>query len=129
MSVQRYGSGGPWENNYGYSRLVVAGSRAYVSGCTATVDGVVQGHGDPYQQTLVAIDVARKALEEAGFTLDDVVRTRWYVVHGRDIAEVGRAHGEAFRTIRPAATVLVVSGLVDPGMLVEIEFDADKGTP
>ena len=127
MSVQRFGSGGPWEAKFGYSRAVVAGSRAYVSGCTATVDGAVQGHGDPYEQMKIAIEVGRKALEGAGFALEDVVRTRWYVVHARDIAEVGRAHGELFGDIRPASTVVVVSGLADPGMLVEIEFDADKG--
>lgn len=128
-SIQRFGSGGAWEAKFGYSRVVVAGPHAYVSGCTATVDGVVQGEGDPYHQTLVAFGVARKALEEAGFGLQDVVRTRWYVVHSRDIDEVGRAHGELFGEHRPAATVLVVSGLLDPGMLVEVDVDAyqDRG--
>jgi len=72
----------------------------------------------------VALDIARQALEQAGFALDDVVRTRWYVVHARDIAEVGRAHGEVFADCKPAATALVVSGLTDPGMLVEVELDA-----
>ena len=122
--VQRIGSGGPWEAEYGYSRIVTAGPHAWVSGCTATVDGVVQGNGDPYEQTKVAFGIAHRALEEAGFALNDVVRTRWYVVHARDIAEVGRAHGEIFCDFRPAATALVVSGLIDPGMLVEIELDA-----
>jgi enamine deaminase RidA (YjgF/YER057c/UK114 family) len=129
MSIQRFGSGGPWENEYSYSRIVVAGRHAYLAGCTATVDGVVQGNGDPYRQTLIAFEGARKSLEEAGFTLQDVVRTRWYVVHARDIAEVGRAHGELFAEIRPAATVLVVSGLIDPGMLVEVELDAYRENP
>jgi enamine deaminase RidA (YjgF/YER057c/UK114 family) len=123
-SVQRIGSGGQWETEYGYSRVVVAGPHAWVAGCTAAVDGVVQGNGDPYTQMKVALDIARKALEEAGFALRDVVRTRWYVVHSRDIAEVGRAHGEVFAEHRPAATALVVSGLIDPGMLVEVEVDA-----
>jgi enamine deaminase RidA (YjgF/YER057c/UK114 family) len=122
--IQRNGSGGPWETKYGYSRVVTAGPHAWLSGCTATVNGEVQGNGDPYAQTKVAFDVARRALEEAGFALSDVVRTRWYVVHARDIAEVGRAHGEIFSEFPPAATVLVVSGLLDPGMLVEIELDA-----
>jgi enamine deaminase RidA (YjgF/YER057c/UK114 family) len=123
-SVQRFGSEGQWESEYGYSRVVVAGPHAWVAGCTATVDGVVQGNGDPYAQMKVALDTAGKALEQAGFSLRDVVRTRWYVVHARDIAEVGRAHGEVFAEHRPAATALVVSGLIDPGMLVEVELDA-----
>jgi len=125
-SVQRIGSQGQWENEYGYSRLVAAGPHAWLAGCTATIDGVVQGNGDPYTQMKVALDNAREALEEAGFALRDVVRTRWYVVHARDIAEVGRAHGEVFAEHRPAATALVVSGLIDPGMLVEVELDAFK---
>jgi enamine deaminase RidA (YjgF/YER057c/UK114 family) len=123
-SIQRIGSDGQWENEYGYSRMVVAGPHAWVAGCTATVDGVVQGNGDPFAQMKVALETARKALEQAGFGLHDVVRTRWYVVHARDIAEVGRAHGEVFAEGRPAATALVVSGLMDPGMLVEVELDA-----
>lgn len=124
MTVQRIGPSGSWESKYGGSRVVAAGALAWVAGCTATRNGVVQGNGDPYQQTKVALENAREALAEAGFTLDDVVRTRWYVVHARDVAEVGRAHGEVFATIRPAATAVIVSGLVDPGMLVEIELDA-----
>ena len=123
-SVQRYGSGGPWENAYGYSRVVTAGPHAWVSGCTATQDGVVKGNGDPYTQTKIAFDNAQKALEDAGFGLADVVRTRWFVVHSRDIAEVGRAHGEFFADVRPAASVYVISGLIDPGMLVEVEVEA-----
>jgi enamine deaminase RidA (YjgF/YER057c/UK114 family) len=123
-SIQRHGSGGPWEDRFGYSRIVTAGPHAWVSGCTATVDGIVQGNGDPYTQTQMSFDNARKALETAGFGLADVVRTRWYVVHGRDIDEVGRAHGEIFADFRPAATVVVVGGLTDPGMLVEVEVDA-----
>ena len=123
-NVQRIGSGGPWETKYGYSRVVAAGPHAWVSGCTATVDGVVQGNGDPYTQMKVALETARTSLAEAGFELSDVVRTRWYVVHARDIDEVGRAHGEVFGEFRPAATALVVSGLIDPGMLVEVELDA-----
>ncbi|NUP52181.1 MAG: RidA family protein [Catenulispora sp.] len=123
-NIQRIGAGGPWEAKYGYSRVVVAGPHAWVAGCTATVDGMVQGNGDPYTQMKICLDIARKALEEAGFGLRDVVRTRWYVVHARDIDDVGRAHGEVFGEFRPAATALVVSGLIDPGMLVEVELDA-----
>jgi enamine deaminase RidA (YjgF/YER057c/UK114 family) len=125
-AIERHGSGGPWEDRFGYSRVVTAGPHAWVSGCTATVDGVIEGNGDPYNQTKIAFDNARKALEQAGFALSDVVRTRWYVVHARDIDEVGRAHGEIFAGFRPAATALVVGGLADPGMLVEVELDAYK---
>jgi enamine deaminase RidA (YjgF/YER057c/UK114 family) len=131
-SIQRHGSGGPWEDRFGYSRIVTAGPHAWVSGCTATVDGVVQGNGDPYTQTKLAFGAAQKALEQAGFALADVVRTRWYVVHARDIDEVGRAHGEIFADFRPATTGLVVSGLTGSGMLVEVEVDAYRagaGTP
>ncbi|GAA2040012.1 RidA family protein [Catenulispora yoronensis] len=128
-NVQRIGSGGPWEAKYGYSRLVVAGPHAWVSGCTATIDGVVQGNGDPYTQMKVALDIARKALAEAGFELADVVRTRWYVAHARDVDAVGRAHAEVFGECPPAATMLVVSALVDPGMLVEVELDAYRTVP
>ena len=126
--IQRIGSGGPWEAKYGYSRLVVAGPHAWVSGCTATVDGILQGNGDPYTQTKIAFGIAQEALEEAGFVMSDVVRTRWYVVHARDVAEVGRAHGEIFADHRPAATALVVSGLIDAGMLVEVELDAYRSS-
>jgi enamine deaminase RidA (YjgF/YER057c/UK114 family) len=115
---------GHWEAKFGYSRIVVAGPHAWVAGCTATIDGILQANGDPYRQTLTAFDVARKALEEAGFGLQDVVRTRWYVVHARDVEEVGRAHREIFGEFRPAMTAVVVSGLIDPGMLVEVELDA-----
>jgi len=127
-SVQRIGSDGVWEREYGYSRVVAAGPHAWVAGCTATVDGVVQGNGDPYTQMKVALDIAAKALEQAGFALSDVVRTRWYVVHARDVSEVGRAHAEVFAENKPAATALVVSGLIDPGMLVEVELDAYRAS-
>ncbi len=120
----RYGSGGPYEEKFGYSRVAVAGPNAYVSGCTAIVDGVVNHEGDPYNQALTAFDVAFKALTEAGFTRADVVRTRMYVVHPRDMDEVGRAHKELFDAVRPAATMVVVAKLIDPRMLVEVEVDA-----
>jgi enamine deaminase RidA (YjgF/YER057c/UK114 family) len=120
----RYNSGGPFEERFGYSRLVVAGPNAYVSGSTAVVDGIVNHEGDPYNQALTAFNVALKALQEAGFALADVVRTRMYVVHPRDMEEVGRAHKELFDAVRPAATMVVVSKLIDPQMLVEVELDA-----
>ena len=120
----RYSSGGPFEERFGYSRLVVAGPNAYVSGSTAVVEGIVNHEGDPYNQALMAFNVALKALQEAGFSLADVVRTRMYVVHPRDMEDVGRAHKEVFDAVRPAATMVVVSKLIDAQMLVEVEIDA-----
>lgn len=120
----RYPSGGPFEEKFGYSRLVVAGPNAYVSGSTALIDGMINHEGDPYNQALTAFSVAIKALSDAGFALADVVRTRMYVVHPRDMEEVGRAHKKLFDAVRPAATMVVVSKLIDPQMLVEVELDA-----
>ena len=125
MSIPgRYGSGGSFEEKFGYSRLVVAGPNAYVSGSTAVIDGIVSHEGDPYNQAVAAFNVALKALTEAGFSRADVVRTRMYVVHPRDMEAVGRAHKELFDAVRPAATMVVVSKLIDPQMLVEVELDA-----
>jgi enamine deaminase RidA (YjgF/YER057c/UK114 family) len=129
MSVGRYSSGGPFEEQFGYSRLVVAGPHAYCSGSTAVVDGIVNHEGDPYNQALTAFNVALKALSEAGFDREDVVRTRMYVVHPRDMADVGRAHKELFDAVRPAATMVVVSKLIDAQMLVEVEIDAYRDGP
>lgn len=124
MTVRRITSGGPWEDAFGYSRAVIAGPNAYVSGCTAVVDGVVHHDGDPYQQALTAFGVALDAVAQAGFGPEHVVRTRMYVTHTRDMDEVGRAHKELFDAVRPAATMVVVSKLIDPQMLVEVELDA-----
>jgi enamine deaminase RidA (YjgF/YER057c/UK114 family) len=125
MSIPgRYSSGGPFEEKIGYSRLVVAGPNAYVSGSTAVINGIVHHEGDPYNQALTAFNVAFKALSEAGFERADIVRTRMYVVHSRDMEDVGRAHKELFDAVRPAATMVVVSKLIDEQMLVEVEVDA-----
>lgn len=124
MTVDRRGSGSAREDAFGYSRAVVAGPHMYVSGCTAVVDGIVHHEGEPYRQAVTAFGVAFEALVEAGFDRADVVRTRMYVVHPRDMPEVGRAHRELFDAIRPAMTVVVVSNLTDSQMLVEIELEA-----
>ena len=124
MTVRRIASGGPWEDAYGYSRAVIAGPHAYVSGCTAVVDGVVHHEGDPYRQALTAFELALSTLRHAGFSPEHVVRTRMYVTHARDMDAVGRAHRELFDAVRPAATMLVVSKLIDAQMLVEVEVDA-----
>lgn len=122
--TERISSGGPWEDAFGYSRAVRAGPFVFVSGCTATVDGHVVHPDDPYEQTVVAFGVAVTALERAGFAIHDVVRTRMSVVSVDDCESVGRAHRAVFGDVRPAATMVVVAGLIDPAMRVEVEVDA-----
>jgi enamine deaminase RidA (YjgF/YER057c/UK114 family) len=119
-------SGGPWESVIGYSRAVKAGPYVHVSGSTATVDGVLQHEGDAYGQTKVAFQVIEKALAQVGYDLRDIVRTRVYLASEDDMDEVGRAHGELFSEIRPAATMLAGIKFINPKMLVEIEVDAYK---
>ena len=129
MSGQRIGSGAPWEDVVGYSRVVVSGDSAWVSGTTATVDGAVVHPGDAAGQTRQALAILGEALERAGFTFADVVRTRMYVTDISRWEEVGRAHGEVFGDIRPATSMVQVAALIDPAMLVEIEADAVRKVP
>ena len=124
MSVIRFGSDTRWEAVVGYSRVVVHGDMAWVSGTTATVDGAVVHPGDAGAQTRQALALVGEALERAGFTLADVVRTRLFVTDISRWEEVGRAHGEVFGDVRPATTMVEVTALIDPDMLVEIEADA-----
>ena len=123
-AVERYRSGGPWEEPFGYSRAVSAGPLVFVAGCTSVVEGSITHEGDPYQQALTAMRTAERALAEAGATLADVVQTRMYIVHTHDADEVGRAHAEVFGAAPPAATMVVVNGLLDMRMLVEVEVVA-----
>ena len=129
MSVIRLGSGAPWEAVVGYSRVVVRGEAAWVSGTTAVVDGTVAHPGDAGAQTRQCLATIEQSLERAGFTLNDVVRTRMFVTDISRWEEVGRAHGEFFGDIRPATTMVQVAALIDPAMLVEIEADAVRGMP
>ena len=123
---RKISSGGPWEESIGYSRAVVAGPYIHVSGSTATLDGVLQHEGDAYGQTKVAFEVIRRALAEGGHSLSDVVRTRVYLSDAKDMDAVGKAHGELFGDIRPAATMLAGIRFINPAMLVEIEVDSYK---
>ncbi|GGO81661.1 RidA family protein [Wenjunlia tyrosinilytica] len=128
VGSRRVSSDNYWEEAFGYSRAAEAGDHVHVSGCTAFVGGGIEHEGDPYEQARTAFAVAVKALEELGLTAADVVRTRMYIVHSRDVEAVGRAHKELFDAVRPAATMLVVSGFVDSRMLVEVEVDAYRGS-
>jgi len=120
----RISSGGRWEDTIGYSRAVVAGPFVFVSGCTSTVDGQVVHEGDAYAQALEAFGVARRALEQAGGSLEQVIQTRMYVVGMAHSDDVGRAHKQLFDHVRPAATMVSIAGAIDPMMLVEVEVTA-----
>ena len=124
MTVRRFGSGGPWEEIFGYARVVQAGPWVLTAGCTSTVDGSVIHVGDPGAQTVEAFRIALEALTQAGVGPADVVRTRMYIVEANHADAVGRAHAEVFGLVRPAATMVVVARLLDPDHLVEVEVEA-----
>ncbi|MFD9255607.1 RidA family protein [Streptomyces bottropensis] len=125
--VRRVQSGSPWEESIGFARAVAAGDRVLVAGTTAFRGEVLHGEGDPYEQAKAAFTSAVQALGEFGLGAEAVIRTRMYLTHMRDVEAVGRAHKEIFDPVRPAATLLVVEGFVDPRILVEVEIEAFRG--
>ncbi|MGW1377632.1 Rid family hydrolase [Streptomyces sp. NPDC002446] len=129
--VRRVPSAGedPWSDVFGRSRAVeLPNGLVLVSGCTSVVDGQVVA-ADPYEQAMTSFRAALSALGQLGLGRDDVVRTRMYLTHARDVDEVGRAHKELFDSVRPAASMIIVSGFVDPRLVVEVEVEAYRKAP
>jgi len=125
---QRISSGGPWERVAGYSRAIVVGDTCWVAGTTdAGPDGTSQHPGDVTAQARAAFAIIERALEEGGFALADVVRTRMFVTDIADSAALTAVHGEVFGEIRPASTLVAVAALIEPSLLVEIEAEARRG--
>jgi enamine deaminase RidA (YjgF/YER057c/UK114 family) len=126
MDRINYSSGAKWEDIVGYSRAVQVGDHLEVAGTVATDDKGVVGKGDPYKQTQFILNKIEKVLQQAGFSMKDVARTRMFVTDISRWEEIGKAHGEFFREIKPVTSMVEVSALIDPDYLVEIEVTAIK---
>jgi enamine deaminase RidA (YjgF/YER057c/UK114 family) len=124
---RRVSSGGPYEASYGYSRAIAVGDSCWIAGTTdAGADGRSLHPDDAAAQARAAFGIAIGALEEAGFSVEDVVRTRMYVTRSEDFPVVAAVHGELFGATRPAATLVKAAGLIEPSLLVEVEFEARR---
>jgi enamine deaminase RidA (YjgF/YER057c/UK114 family) len=126
-AVRRVQGESPWEESFGFARAVAAGDRVLVAGTTSFRGSVLHGEGDPYEQAKAAFTGALEAIAAFGLGPESVIRTRMYLSHARDVDEVGRAHKELFDRVRPASTLVVVEGFVDPRILVEVELEAFRG--
>ncbi|KQX53399.1 MULTISPECIES: RidA family protein [unclassified Streptomyces] len=127
-AVRKVVTGAPWEEQIGYSRAVeLPNGLVLVAGCTSVIDGQI-ADGGPYDQTVNSFNVAFAALKQLGMGPEHVVRTRMYITHARDVDEVGRAHKELFDAVRPAASMVIVSGFIDPRLVVEVEVEAYRGS-
>ncbi|MCX4998832.1 Rid family hydrolase [Streptomyces longwoodensis] len=126
-AVRRVQGESPWEESFGFARAVAAGDRVLVAGTTSFRGSVLHGEGDPYEQAKAAFTGALEAIAVFGLGPESVIRTRMYLSHARDVDEVGRAHKELFDRVRPASTLVVVEGFVDPRILVEVELEAFRG--
>lgn len=124
MERKNFSSGAKWEDIVGYSRAVLVGNQLEISGTVSTNDDGVVGKGNFYAQTRFILEKIEKVLHQAGFTLEDVVRTRMFVTDITHWEEIGKAHGEFFRNIKPATSMIEISALIDPDYLVEIEVTA-----
>ncbi|HYG19324.1 MAG TPA: RidA family protein [Ohtaekwangia sp.] len=124
MQRKNYSSGAKWEDIVGYSRAVQVGNQLEISGTVATDENGVFGKGDFYAQSKFILQKIQKVLHDAGFSVEDVVRTRMFVTDISQWEEVGKAHGEVFKTIKPVTSMVQVSALIDPAYLVEIEVTA-----
>ncbi len=119
-------SGAQWEDIVGYSRAVMINNQIEIAGTTATINGEIKFPNDAYKQTQCVLSIFKKILTDLGSSLEDVIRTRIYVTNIKDWELIGKAHGEFFKDIKPAATMVEVSALIDPTLVVEIEATAIK---
>ena len=120
--IERFGSGGPYEDLIGYSRVVRAGGLFLTAGCTSVAGGELVHGSDPYQQAMTAFGIGVGALAAAGCPREAVVATRMYLTDRAHADEIGRAHHDTFHDVRPTSAMIIVAGFLDPGMLVEVEL-------